>query len=169
MRSAWSCPTFRAATPAGDTLEEAYANAKEAIEAHLETLIDEGLPIPERRTLDEHRLNPDFAGFTWGFVTTRNIPALKKAIRINISLPEVLVQEIDAYAQARGMSRSAFLALAAEHEMATHEEGGRVARTAVSNIAPRFSSPRRSPRPFPAAACASAPRPGCATGTPAIR
>jgi predicted RNase H-like HicB family nuclease len=103
---------------AGDTLEQAYANAKEAIETHLETLLDEGMPLPERRTLDEHRRNPDFAKFTWGVVTTRNIPALKKAIRINISLPEALVQEIDAYAQARGMSRSAFLALAAEHEMA---------------------------------------------------
>ncbi|CAE6777587.1 type II toxin-antitoxin system HicB family antitoxin [Paraburkholderia domus] len=103
---------------AGDSLEEAYANAKEAIEAHLDTLLDEGLPIPERLTLDEHRRNPDYAGFTWGFVTTRNIPALKKAVRINISLPETLVHDIDAYTQARGMSRSAFLALAAEHEMA---------------------------------------------------
>ncbi|MEX3637185.1 type II toxin-antitoxin system HicB family antitoxin [Paraburkholderia sp. BR14320] len=103
---------------AGDTLEQAYANAKEAIESHLETLLDEGLPLPEPLTLGEHRRNPEFEGFTWGFVTTRNIPALKKAVRINISLPEVLVQEIDAYAQARGMSRSAFLALAAEHEMA---------------------------------------------------
>ncbi|MEA3084381.1 MAG: hypothetical protein QOC89_2078 [Paraburkholderia sp.] len=103
---------------AGDTLEEAYANAKAAIEAHLDTLLDEGLPIPERLTLDAHRCNPEYAGFTWGFVTTRDIPALKKAVRINISLPEVLVHEIDAYAQARGMSRSAFLALAAEHEMA---------------------------------------------------
>lgn len=103
---------------AGDTLEEAYANAKEAIEAHLDTLLDEGMPLPQARTLDEHRCNPEFAGFTWGFVSTRNIPALKKAVRINISLPEALVHEIDAYAQARGMSRSAFLALAAEHEMA---------------------------------------------------
>lgn len=103
---------------AGDTLEEAYENARQAIEAHLETLLDEGMPLPERRALGEHQLNPDFAGFAWGFVATRNVPALKKAIRINISLPEVLVQEIDAYAQTRGMSRSAFLALAAEHEMA---------------------------------------------------
>ena len=85
---------------------------------HLETLLDDGMPRPEQRTLDEHRCNPDFAGFAWGFVATRNIPALKKAICINITLPEALVQEIDAYAQARGMSRSAFLALAAEHEMA---------------------------------------------------
>ncbi|NML32070.1 type II toxin-antitoxin system HicB family antitoxin [Paraburkholderia antibiotica] len=103
---------------AGDTLEEAFANAKEAIESHLDTLLDEGLPLPEPGTLQAHRDNPEFAGFAWGFVTTRNIPALKKAIRINISLPEVLVLEIDAYATARGMSRSAFLALAAEHEMA---------------------------------------------------
>ena len=103
---------------AGDTLEEAYANAKEAIEAHLDVLLDEGLPIPARLTLEEHRRNPDYAGFTWGLVATRNVAALKKAVRINISLPEALVQEIDTYAQARGMSRSAFLALAAEHEMA---------------------------------------------------
>ncbi|WNC89889.1 type II toxin-antitoxin system HicB family antitoxin [Paraburkholderia sp. FT54] len=103
---------------AGDTLEEAYANAKEAIEAHLDVLLDEGLPIPGRLTLEKHRQNPEYAGFAWGFVATRNIPALKKAVRINISLPEVLVHEIDTYAQTRGMSRSAFLALAAEHEMA---------------------------------------------------
>jgi predicted RNase H-like HicB family nuclease len=103
---------------AGDKLEETYANAKEAVDAHLETLIDEGTPLSERRTLDQHRLNPDFAGFTWGSVTTRNIAALKKAIRINLSLPEALLHDIDAYAQASRLSRSAFLALAAEHETA---------------------------------------------------
>jgi predicted RNase H-like HicB family nuclease len=103
---------------AGDTIEEAYTNARQAIESHLEALFDEGLPLPGAATLSEHQRNPEFAGFMWGFVTTRNIPALRRAIRINISLPEVLVQEIDTYAQARGLSRSAFLALAAEHEMA---------------------------------------------------
>ena len=41
-----------------------------------------------------------------------------RAVRLNISLPESLVPRIDAYAKARGMSRSAFLAIAAEHEMA---------------------------------------------------
>lgn len=76
------------------------------------------LPTPARLSPEEHRRNPDYADFTWGLVATRNIPALNKAVRINISLPEALVQKIDAYAQARGMSRPAFLALAAEHEMA---------------------------------------------------
>jgi len=41
-----------------------------------------------------------------------------KAMRLNISLPERLVVQIDAAAQARRLTRSAFLALAAEHEMA---------------------------------------------------
>ncbi|RAS25246.1 type II toxin-antitoxin system HicB family antitoxin [Paraburkholderia bryophila] len=103
---------------AGDTLEEAFANAKLAVESHLDTLLDEGLPVPQPLKLSEHQRNPDYAGFIWGFVATRNIPALKKAVRINISLPEVLVQDIDIYAQTRGLSRSSFLALAAEHEMA---------------------------------------------------
>lgn len=102
---------------AGDTLEEAFENAKQAIESHLDALLDEGLPVPQAGKLDEHLHNPDYAGFVWGFVVTRNIPALKKSVRINISLPEVLVQDIDNYAQTRGLSRSAFLALAAEREM----------------------------------------------------
>lgn len=40
-----------------------------------------------------------------------------KAVRLNISLPENLVHRIDEAAQTRRMSRSAFLAMAAEHEM----------------------------------------------------
>ncbi|MDE1181241.1 type II toxin-antitoxin system HicB family antitoxin [Paraburkholderia sp.] len=103
---------------AGDSFEDAFVNAKEAIESHLDTLFDEGLPLPAKRPLAGHRANPDYAGWVWGFVAVRDIVALKKAVRINISLPEVLLTDIDEYAKARGMTRSAFLALAAEHEMA---------------------------------------------------
>lgn len=42
-----------------------------------------------------------------------------KAVRLNISLNESLVQRIDAAAKARGQTRSAFLATAAKHEMAS--------------------------------------------------
>jgi hypothetical protein len=41
------------------------------------------------------------------------------AVRLNISLPLNLVHRIDARARALHMSRSAFLAAAAEKEMAT--------------------------------------------------
>ena len=42
-----------------------------------------------------------------------------KAVRLNISLNESLLQRIDAAAKARGQLRSAFLATAAEREMAS--------------------------------------------------
>lgn len=41
-----------------------------------------------------------------------------KAIRLNISLPGSLVHRIDAVTKAQPLSRSAFLAKAAEREMA---------------------------------------------------
>jgi len=40
------CPTLKGCHSQGDTLEEALANVKEAIEAYLESLRDEGEPVP---------------------------------------------------------------------------------------------------------------------------
>ncbi|MCU6561538.1 type II toxin-antitoxin system HicB family antitoxin, partial [Klebsiella pneumoniae] len=41
----------------------------------------------------------------------------KKAVRLNITLPEDVLKDIDAYAQAHGLTRSGFLARAAKHEI----------------------------------------------------
>ena len=41
---------------AGDTLDEAVDNAKEAVELWLETVINDGGAIPEPRTLTEHQV-----------------------------------------------------------------------------------------------------------------
>jgi predicted RNase H-like HicB family nuclease len=46
----------------GDTLEEAYANAKQAIEGHLEICLELNEPITDRKSFKEHQLNPEFAG-----------------------------------------------------------------------------------------------------------
>jgi metal-responsive CopG/Arc/MetJ family transcriptional regulator len=46
-----------------------------------------------------------------------------KAVRVNVSLPESLVRRIDDYARARHLSRSGFLAQAAEKAMETAEHG----------------------------------------------
>lgn len=100
---------------AGDTLEEAYANAREAIASHLEVLIDEGMAIPERGNLEEHRQHPEYANRLWGIVEVPNIPAMRKSVRINISLPEALVEEIDDYVRAHHLTRSGFLAKAASN------------------------------------------------------
>jgi metal-responsive CopG/Arc/MetJ family transcriptional regulator len=41
-----------------------------------------------------------------------------KAVRVNITLPEDALREIDRYAEAHGFTRSGFLAVAAKKAMA---------------------------------------------------
>ena len=52
----------------GDTLDEAFTNAHEAIVCHIEGCLLEGQPIPKERPLEEHQANPDYADGMWGFV-----------------------------------------------------------------------------------------------------
>jgi predicted RNase H-like HicB family nuclease len=103
---------------AGDTLEDAYANAKQAIEAHLELNLEYNEPIPDRKPFDEHRRNPEFAGWVWALIEVEDIPAKKTPVRLNVSLPEYLVHRIDQYARAHHLTRSGFLAKAALKELA---------------------------------------------------
>lgn len=44
---------------AGDTLDEAIGNAREALAAHVRVLQSEGMPVPPARTLVELRRDPD--------------------------------------------------------------------------------------------------------------
>ncbi|NEV62867.1 type II toxin-antitoxin system HicB family antitoxin [Thiorhodococcus minor] len=50
---------------AGETLDQAIENAYEAIDAHVELLMDEGESLPELRPLAIHQANPDLSGAVW--------------------------------------------------------------------------------------------------------
>jgi predicted RNase H-like HicB family nuclease len=54
---------------AGDTLEEATANALEAIAAWVDAALDEGDPIPAPSSLDLLRDDPRFEGWLFGVVS----------------------------------------------------------------------------------------------------
>jgi predicted RNase H-like HicB family nuclease len=53
---------------AGDTVDEAFDNAREAIEAWCETLAAGGAEIPVPRSLAHWHKHGDFKGWTWGIV-----------------------------------------------------------------------------------------------------
>ena len=95
---------------AGDTLDEAVDNAKEALELWLETVIDDGGSIPEPRSITEHQANPEFAGWVWALVTIDLAQLSDKAERINVTLPARVLRRLDAAAKAAGESRSGFIA-----------------------------------------------------------
>jgi len=101
---------------AADTLEELERNAQEAVEL-MYADGDKAIPAPtyDLRKLHAHDVNDDNG--SWMFIDIDLSKFSHRAIRLNISLPERLVQQIDATAEKLHMSRSAFLALAAQHEM----------------------------------------------------
>lgn len=102
-------PDMPGCVTAGSTLDEAAAMAREALALHLEGLVEEGEAVPEASSLEEVTILAASAGAVPILVPA---PRLKsRAIRINITMDETLLAEID---EAAGPGeRSAFLAQAA--------------------------------------------------------
>lgn len=102
---------------AGDTLDEAVDQAREAIALWCETVIEDGGDLPVSKTLAEHQANPDFAGWVWAVVEVPVERYFGPAEKLNITLPRLLLAKIDDYAKAHGATRSGFLAEAARAAM----------------------------------------------------
>jgi predicted RNase H-like HicB family nuclease len=109
---------------AGDTFDEAIANAREAIEGHLESLSAHGDPIPMATAIQQHLDSPDFTGWVWAVVEVDVSPYLGKSHKINVTLPDLLIKRIDSTVakHADYKSRSGFLARAALHELERHAQ-----------------------------------------------
>lgn len=111
-----SFPDLPGCISAGKTLDEARAMAAEALALHLEGLVEDGEAIPEPSTIEAvmaHRENRDAVA-----VLVDAPKVASRAMRINITLPADVLEEIDRYAEEEGLSRSGFLARAAKREMA---------------------------------------------------
>ncbi len=105
---------------AGASEDEALDNAREAILGHLELLAEFGEEIPGANLIAEHRANPDFEGAVWGFVEIDVTPFLGKAEKINITVPRLVLIQIDRFVKEHpneARSRSAFLSEAALERM----------------------------------------------------
>lgn len=102
---------------AGDTLDKAVDNAREAIDLWCETVIEDGGDVPVAKTLAEHQADPDFAGWIWAVVEMPVERYFGPAEKLNITLPRLLLAKIDEYTRAHGETRSGFLAEAARMAM----------------------------------------------------
>ena len=111
-----SFPDFPGCVTAGATLDEARALAAEALALHVEGMLEDGEALPAPSSLDEimeERENRDAVAFLVP------LPAkAARAVRVNITLPEDVLAEIDAYAEGHGFTRSGFIARAAKKAMA---------------------------------------------------
>ncbi len=101
-----SFPDFPGCITAGRTLDEAKDMAAEALGGHIEEMRAGGEAAPGPSSLDEVMNNPDFRDGV-AFLVSVKEPA--KTVRVNITLSEAELQQIDQRARAHGLSRSAFL------------------------------------------------------------
>ena len=110
---------------AGETIEEALSNTREAIVFHQEGMLEDGEAVTvSTRQIEELAQEADYAGATWALIDVDLQRLSLKQTRFNVSWPEYLLARIDAYAEAHHETRSGLLAKAAERylsEQRAHE------------------------------------------------
>lgn len=104
---------------AGDSIEDAIENAKTAIDLSVEDLVNEQGSLPTQLSIGEYRVDPDYSDVTlWTVIDVNVERLLGPSKKINITVPVKALEEIDAYASARGKTRSGFLLESARRAMA---------------------------------------------------
>jgi predicted RNase H-like HicB family nuclease len=109
-----SFPDFPGCVSGGGSLDEALARGAETLMFHIEGMVADSDPLPVPRSLEQLRSDPMFLADSEGaVVAVVPVELPGKAVRVNVSMDEHLLDAIDRAARARGQTRSAFLAEAA--------------------------------------------------------
>jgi len=111
-----SFPDLPGVITAGSNLDEARKMAAEALAFHLKGMAEDGEAVPEPSSLEEIMAiaeNKD------GVAVLIDAPEAEvKSVRINVTIPADILDQIDRYAEREGFTRSGFLAQAAKKAMA---------------------------------------------------
>ena len=108
-------PDFPGCFSAADDLAEVTRLAQEAVEVHFE---GEDMEIPPPTPIEELAAHPGYEGGFWVLLDIDLAKVRTKSVRLNISLPADLVGRMDRYAAEHHMTRSGFLASAAQRAIA---------------------------------------------------
>src|ERR1019366_10008832 len=95
-----SFPDFPGVATAGTSLADAQAMAEEALALHVDGLVEDGEALPEPSTLDAVMELPDSKGGVAIRVAVKT--EAPKCIRVNITLPEDILERVDKCATSRG-------------------------------------------------------------------
>ncbi len=111
-----SFPDSPGCITAGRTLDEARDMAQEALALLIEGMETDGEAIPEPSNLESVMAELENRDGVAILVPAPSHPP--KTVRVNITLGADILEEIDAYAESHGFTRSGFLAIAAKKAMA---------------------------------------------------
>jgi predicted RNase H-like HicB family nuclease/uncharacterized protein (DUF1778 family) len=128
-----SFPDLPGCVTAGVDLNDARAMAEEALALHLAGMADDEEPIPESSSLDAimaERENRDAVA-----ILVKAPPTTAKAVRVNVTIPEDELEQIDKFAAAQGYTRSGFLLHAAKRSIGEAEAANARTVTAKAGLA----------------------------------
>jgi predicted RNase H-like HicB family nuclease len=109
-----SFPDFPGCITAGKNIDEVKDMAQEALTIHIQGMLEDGDQLPAPSSLEGIMSDPDYANAIAFLVVS--VPDVKpRTVRVNVTLPEITLKQIDAAAKKRGMSRSSFLVHAAQN------------------------------------------------------
>lgn len=106
-----SFPDFPGCVSAGETLEESLMGAQEALSGHVALMIAEGDALPKPTSLEAVAAEKEPSTVA---ITLVPVVIPGRARRVNVTLDEALLEEIDQISD----NRSGFLAEAARAELA---------------------------------------------------
>ena len=98
---------------AGETVEEAFDMAREAILCHIEGLLIDEESIPAPNSVEKYRTHPDFQNGIFMLVDIDPSEISGAVKRINFTIPERILGRLDKYVALNGGNRSAILTEAA--------------------------------------------------------
>ncbi len=130
---------------AGDTLDEAIANAEEAIAGWIDATLDTGGSIRPASTLDALRELDAYRGWIFGFIKVDPAVMDDKIERVNITLPRRVLSRLDAAADAAGESRSGFIARMTLLSGAHARSGRKTKAKAAVRTSPRKNVTKSKP------------------------
>jgi predicted RNase H-like HicB family nuclease len=105
---------------AADTFEEALESVKEAILCHAEGLMMDNEPVPSPTSIENHMNNELYNDGIWAVVKVDMSKISGKAKRVNITIPERLLSQVDNYARKKGETRSGLFLTAALEYISQH-------------------------------------------------
>lgn len=112
-----SFPDYPGCVSGGDTMDEAVSKGHQALGFHLRGMMDDGdeVPAPSKISIAYQKAREEIAAGARPMALEVDFPG--RAVRINISIEEGLLKQIDRAARTAGKNRSAFLSDAARSAM----------------------------------------------------
>lgn len=101
-----------------DSIEEGFYEIELAIEDHLKILAEYGENIPTAKSITDHQ-NSFIKADVWALIDFDITPYMGKSHKINVTLPELLIKQIDnkVNKSEKYKTRSGFIATACLNEL----------------------------------------------------